>query len=683
MIFYLTTFKLTPNPKYKEDDIEDKSEHNIITRFIKKTNQCINNIALNGEFYCFVSHSTALMIYIAIGLWPNKTSLSEVIRKIQEAPTNGNAYKIGAVDSSDEITSKQYIHLQNDASHRGYFDRGTQLSEYDLKLDYYGNSDFKINEIMAETNNISKKDALKEAGLIMADKSLLDEIERIYSPKNSNKFYGHPVHYKISAGDRDSALVIIKLMTQMLHTRKRTLGARINLLSDLTDRAYDETDIKNIFKQSGGSVLIIDTTGNSDFTGNFASSYKRVISFIGDLVRQHSKYTLFFFIEDLSNPGFSKELIAKVSDDIDLVNINEGVGNREEAITYFKHIAQKTDFIDLVDDTIEEYLPKRKKVFKCYDVQTSYNKWTKQVLKNKVYSAYSNCKMTKIVEEKKGNAYEELQNMIGLSEVKGLIDSIIAAYKMQTYREKFGLDDKNSARHMVFTGNPGCAKTTVARLLADVLTEEGILKSGSFVECGRSDLVGQYVGWTAPTVIEKFKQADGGILFIDEAYSLVDERGLFGDEAINTIVQEMENRRGSVIVIFAGYPDKMQDFLDKNEGLRSRIAFHLDFADYKPNELLDIMKLMLKERGLSTDKEAEEKCLKIFEQAYQIKEYGNGRFVRNFVEKALLNQANRLMKKKSKSITKKQISKLIADDFDDEMLIGLCKKKENVIGFVG
>lgn len=120
---------------------------------------------------------------------------------------------------------------------------------------------------------------------------------------------------------------------------------------------------------------------------------------------------------------------------------------------------------------------------------------------------------------------------------------------------------------MIFCGNPGSAKTTVAMLMTEVMKEESILKTGAFVECGRVDLVGKYVGWTANIVKDKFKQANGGVLFIDEAYSLVDDSNSFGTEAINTIVQEMENCRGDVIVIFAGYPGKMKVFIGAERGL--------------------------------------------------------------------------------------------------------------------
>ncbi|WP_051226566.1 AAA family ATPase [Butyrivibrio sp. MC2013] len=199
--------------------------------------------------------------------------------------------------------------------------------------------------------------------------------------------------------------------------------------------------------------------------------------------------------------------------------------------------------------------------------------------------------------------------MIGLSEIKAVTDQIVAAYKLQKIRDGYGFKDEAVSRHMVFTGNPGSAKTTVARLIADILTEEGILKTGALVECGRADLVGQYVGWTAREVRDKFKEASGGILFIDEAYSLVEDHKTFGMEAINTIAQEMENHRGDVIVIFAGYPEKMAEFLDQNEGLRSRIAFHLSFPDYNEEELMSILQLMAKNRGIKIDNKAKERWI--------------------------------------------------------------------------
>jgi SpoVK/Ycf46/Vps4 family AAA+-type ATPase len=232
---------------------------------------------------------------------------------------------------------------------------------------------------------------------------------------------------------------------------------------------------------------------------------------------------------------------------------------------------------------------------------------------------------------------------------------------------------------MIFTGNPGTAKTTVARLFAQIMKENGLLSKGDIHEVGRADLVGQYVGWTAQCVKDAFKKAKGGVLFIDEAYSLVDgHSGSFGDEAINTIVQEMENHRADVVVIFAGYPDKMEQFLAKNPGLRSRVAFHVPFEDYNSEELCQIADMISKKNGMNIEKDALDKLSKAFDVAKTKSDFGNGRYVRNVFEQAKMNQASRLLQKDFESITADEITTITADD----IVIPESKKVEKIrIGF--
>ena len=234
---------------------------------------------------------------------------------------------------------------------------------------------------------------------------------------------------------------------------------------------------------------------------------------------------------------------------------------------------------------------------------------------------------------------------------------------------------------MVFTGNPGTAKTTVARLTAKIFRDNGLLESGHLVELGRADLVGKYVGWTAPTVMEAFQRAEGSVLFIDEAYSLVDDRdGMFGDEAINTIVQEMENHREDTVVIFAGYPDKMERFLQKNPGLRSRVAFHVDFPDYTPKELLDILRLMAENQSMKLGPGAEQAALAIFQSAVSIPDFGNGRFVRNVLEQAQMKMAVRLTAGCADTLTNAQLTTLCAEDFEMPVMCAETPKRR-AIGF--
>lgn len=205
--------------------------------------------------------------------------------------------------------------------------------------------------------------------------------------------------------------------------------------------------------------------------------------------------------------------------------------------------------------------------------------------------------------------------MIGLTSVKEQINHIITTDIVEKERKKRkGNTYESGTMHMIFGGNPGTVKITVARLFAEIMKDEKVLSSGNFVEAGRAELVGNHVGATAPLVKKKFKEAQGGVLFIDEAYSLCDsyENG-FGDEAINTLVQEMENHRDDVIVIFAGYPDQMQQFLDRNPGMPSRVAFHVEFEDYSIQELCDITRLILSRKQMMITNAAMEKLKNIYE----------------------------------------------------------------------
>ena len=279
-----------------------------------------------------------------------------------------------------------------------------------------------------------------------------------------------------------------------------------------------------------------------------------------------------------------------------------------------------------------------------------------------------------------GSAMKELDEMIGLAPVKDILHKALAKYKYNKLCMEKGLTRDKVALHMVFTGNPGTAKTTVARLFAEIMKDEKVLPSGNFVEAGRADLVGMVVGSTAKIVKEKFREAQGGVLFIDEAYSLCDEKeNSFGDEAINTIVQEMENHRDDVIVIFAGYPEPMKEFLERNPGMRSRIAFDVNFDDYSTDELCDITKLMLCRKKMSITDAAMDKIKGIYESVKDREDYGNGRFARKVLEEAELNLAERVMKLNPEEITEELITTIEECDISDALFEE--KPAEKVMGF--
>lgn len=258
---------------------------------------------------------------------------------------------------------------------------------------------------------------------------------------------------------------------------------------------------------------------------------------------------------------------------------------------------------------------------------------------------------------------QELDNLIGLENVKEQVRKIAAYARMKKAMAVSGNDNLSMALNTEFTGNPGTAKTTVARVLAGIFYEIGLLESDEVVEVGRSDLIASYVGQTAPKVRDVFKRADGKLLFIDEAYSLVDTcRNDYGDEAIDTIVQEMENRRDRTIVIFAGYPDRMAEFFECNPGLRSRVPFSISFSDYPVETLVKITESEASKRGFAITADAISRVNSLCAEASSQSEFGNGRFCRNLIENAILNFASRNFSSETANAMPETMD-LIADDF--------------------
>ncbi len=254
--------------------------------------------------------------------------------------------------------------------------------------------------------------------------------------------------------------------------------------------------------------------------------------------------------------------------------------------------------------------------------------------------------------------------LVGLRPVKTRIREIAALLLVDRLRKQFDLTSETPTLHMCFTGNPGTGKTTVAIRMGEILKRLGYVREGHLVSVTRDDLVGQYIGHTAPKTREVIKKAMGGVLFIDEAYYLYkpeNERD-YGQESIEILLQVMENHREDLVVVLAGYKDKMDRFFLSNPGMRSRIAHHIDFPDYSAEELMAIAKLMLGSLNYRFSVDAERVFAEYIGLRMRLSHFANARSIRNALDRARLRQANRLFAARSRKLTKIDLITIEAED---------------------
>ena len=492
--------------------------------------------------------------------------------------------------------------------------------------DVYKNLKEKIEKLYIDEKS---KDTLKK--IIEYMRKYFEKIESKYIPFNLTIYSNNNETIKEIISIFENASKVFKYtksgqttnfslfdLTNSEELEKIYLNSSIIVFADFEGLQSKEQNIKdkfnfdfaNVLTKYENSTLTILTTKNKDMVKGLFENNETISNRIFD-----------FEIIGI-NPGIQdayNEILEKLGEN----NIDDNI--KIELLDYISTTFSKTDmsYPEYRDDLINKII---------------FNKKVPEYTQNKT------------IEE----VFEELDSLVGLDKVKKMLRELVDLITLKDKSKDF-LKIKNMNLHMVFLGNPGTGKTTVARIVSKILYELNYIKKDKLVEVTSKDLVAEYVGQTAIKTANVVSKAMGGVLFIDEAYSLASGGGQgnsYNEEAVATLIQLMENNRDDLVVIFAGYTKEMQDFLNLNSGIVSRIGYTVEFEDYTTEELIKIFNQMMEKSGFVVSKEAIKKLEDIINANRNIKNFGNARFVRNIYEKSIIKHASNTKNKKAKNVLK-------------------------------
>lgn len=598
-----------------------------------------------------------------------------------EAFLQATGYGNASITEAKEVIFQVIESMLRNADRNDYIDDADDVME-----------SFGLGGLNSHYSNISygekllpekeKKDIYRSVREYLSEETIVPELDRIYA-KPGTGVQGHPVHYLLQTDDRDTRKAIYREILSALYANGRLHNRRYLFLDLNPNRRYDPASMNNIYAACVGGCVVtrLVLQGDEDDDDDMAPASFEAIERLAECVQKYRNEVLTILCLPRECKRL-KEVIYQNLGTVCLVEMREDLADAKRAKKFLQTVAARNGVKPDKD------LFKKLKTGSCYqapDLNRMYDEWFTGKLKTEFYPQYqeistaiSNAK----VKTKKGSAYQELMEMPGLSEAKEVINKAVDYYKAQKLFKTMGMQEDTPCMHMVFSGNPGTAKTTVARLFAQIMKDNGLLSTGAYYEAQRYDVVGRYVGHSAPLVKKAFERAKGGLLFLDEAYALnLKDGGSFGQESIDAFCACMENYRDSVVCVFAGYQDKMEEFLESNPGLRSRIAFHVPFADYSREELMAIAELMGERQGISFTTGAKKKMLEAFGEARKKADFGNGRFVRNLLEKSRMTQAQRLLTMNYDEITKEDVAILTEEDISLPILSNPATPSGGVIGF--
>lgn len=646
------------NPLLWQEEKDNRDKKAEATREISFKSDLFNE-NLKKKSYFFVASISDTIVTLG-ALCSDSTNIS---KNFSSFITSLN---IETTDSTfEEVSLSTLLSLLRSANRNSYIDNEDFILEQ-FELDLLNNSSFGARYYFGENmlEKGSKSQVYEDTKKFLASETIIPELDRIYAKPSSKKTIGHPVHYLLQTDDLETRKDTYRLILQALYANNRIVSKRYFYVNLGPKLRFSRALLECLYKASAGGTVVIRYSTDEGLAEDdiFANTDRELIEVICEFMKKYRNQvlTVLCLTRECAR---HKKIFYEFLGNISFVEIKEEFVQNEQAFQFLEMIAKNNKV--RIDKNLFLKIEKDRG-YLAPELRNIFEEWYDKKLKTDIFPQYKNIETISSEEAKaqpKGYAYHDLMEMVGLDEAKNLILNSINYFKAQKKFADKGMKYNRPSMHMVFTGNPGTAKTSVARLFARIMKDNNLLSKGHLVEVGRADIVGKYVGSTAPLVKKAFKDAKGGVLFIDEAYSLVDDKdGLFGDEAINTIVQEMENLREEVVVIFAGYPDKMERFLQKNPGLRSRIANHVNFPDYDTESLLGIATIIANKNNLVFSEDAYKKLESVFDTVRTEKDFGNGRYVRNILEKAKMALATRLLSLDFDSVTTKDVETLLAED---------------------